>query len=124
MYDLEATDDASWEKEISTWPESVRVVAKKYPAFKCWTSANDRTWHVRIIDYARVRHPTRPDVVLLELVHGRGTPKAGEALKHADPSRLVLCGCGTWEDPTRDEVRAAHLRNGSLPPLMPERGQA
>lgn len=102
------TDDSEWEVEIAAYPEAVKTVARKYPAYRCWRSTEDPEFHYCIIDYA---HVVELDLVTVTLAHGSGTSRAGIATFGQDPEQLVACDCGKWKPPTAAEkaARRAHI---------------
>lgn len=104
-----ADQEAAWHEETAEWPDKVREVARRYPAYECWRSDENPEFHYKIIDYA---HHRATGEVLLTLVHARGTSRAGVATYGQAPGQLIRCGCGKWAPPTDEEKEriGAHIR--------------
>ncbi len=105
--------DKEWEAEIEDFPESVKAVARKYPANICWRSTEDPEFHYCIIDYARAKNKeTGEEKITVTLAHSSGTRRAGIATFGQDPTQLIRCGCGKWKAPTQEDKKRQAIKLG------------
>lgn len=89
---------AAFDAWVQTRPEVVRKVATMWPGWKCYRHRVDPRIHVGIWSYDEDGNIT--------VVHGRDSHLPGLGGHGLTPMLFLDCGCGKFEEATKEQVAA------------------